>query len=246
MFDLSAIQKALVRFNLDGWLLYDFRGSNLLARRVLDLDNTRPGSRRFFYAIPRTGEPTRIVHKIEPSALDNLPGQKREYSRWQQLEAALKDSLHGQKRVAMEYSPGLSNPYVSRVDAGTVEAVRALGVDVVSSGDLVQLFESTWDTEQAEMHFAADRVTQAAYDVAWGLIASRVRGGQEVTERQVQAAILEHFQVHGLTTYSPPSVCVGPHSGDPHFENRPDNDTPIHEGDYVLIDLWGKLDGSSA
>ena len=242
MFDLSAIQKALVSFNLDGWLLYDFRGSNLLARRVLDLDNTRPGSRRFFYAIPRTGEPTRIVHKIEPSALDNLPGQKREYSRWQQLEAALKDSLHGQKRVAMEYSPGLSNPYVSRVDAGTVEAVRALGVDVVSSGDLVQLFESTWDTEQAEMHFAADRVTQAAYDVAWGLIASRVRGGQEVTERQVQAAILEHFQVHGLTTYSPPSVCVGPHSGDPHFENRPDNDTPIHEGDYVLIDLWGKLD----
>ncbi len=242
MFDLSAIQNALTRFNLDGWLLYDFRGSNQLARRVLDLDSTRPGSRRFFYAIPRVGEPTRIVHKIEPTALDNLPGHKREYSRWQQLEEALKTSLHGQSRVAMEYAPGLSNPYVSRVDAGTVEAIRALGVEVVSSGDLIQLFESAWDQEQAQMHFEADRITQAAYDVAWGLIASRVRAGQPVTERQVQAAILDHFQKHNLTTYSPPSVCVGPHSGDPHFENRPDNDTPIREGDYVLIDLWGKLD----
>jgi Xaa-Pro aminopeptidase len=242
MFALSAIQDALTRFDLDGWLLYDFRGSNLLARRVLGLDETRPGSRRFFYAIPRQGEPLRIVHKIEPAALDHLPGRKAEYARWQQLESALRDGLTGQRRVAMEYAPGLSNPYVSRVDAGTIEAVRGLGVDVVSSGDLIQLFEATWDDAQWQMHLEADRVTRSAYDVAWGLIADRVRSGREVTERKVQEAILEHFHAHGLTTYSPPSVCVGPHSGDPHFENRPENDTPIRSGDYVLIDLWAKLD----
>jgi Xaa-Pro aminopeptidase len=242
MFDLTAIQKALTDFGLDGWILYDFRGSNLLARRVIDLEGTRPGSRRFFYIVPAQGEPTRVVHKIEPAALDHLPGKKVAYSRWQELQEALTAPLSGMRRAAMEYSTGLSNPYVSRVDAGTVEAVRQLGVEVVSSGDLVQLFEATWDEEQWQMHLEADRGTRAAYDVAWGLIANRVRSGQEVTERQVQAAILDHFKAHNLTTYSPPSVCVGPHSGDPHFENRPDNDTPIREGDYILIDLWAKVD----
>jgi Xaa-Pro aminopeptidase len=242
MFDLAAVQHALDRFGVDGWLLCDFRGSNLLARRILDLESTRPGSRRFFYFVPRRGEPTRVVHKIEPAALDHLPGRKVAYARWQELDAALRSSLAGAGRVAMEYAPGISNPYVSRVDAGTVEAVRGMGVEVVSSGDLVQVFEATWDDDQWRMHLEADAVTRAAYDVAWGLIAERARSGSPATEMQVQAAILDHFSAHDLTTYSPPSVCVGPHSGDPHFENRPDNDTPIREGDYVLIDLWGKLD----
>jgi Xaa-Pro aminopeptidase len=242
MFDLSAIQTALAKFGFDGWLLYDFRGSNLLARRVLDLGNRPVSSRRFFYLVPARGEPTRIVHRIETSALDHLPGRKVPYLLWQDLQKELVAALAAHKRVAMEYAPGISNPYISRVDAGTVEAVRATGVEVVSSGDLIQLFESTWDDEQWAMHLEAERHTTSAYDVAWRLIAERTRAGALITECEVQSAIMNHFKANKLTTYSPPIVGVGAHSGDPHFENTPTNDTPIRSGDLVLLDLWAKVD----
>jgi Xaa-Pro dipeptidase len=242
MFDLAAIQAAVRDFGLDAWLLYDFRGSNLPARRVLDLEGTPVTSRRFFYAIPAHGEPTRIVHRIETGALDHLPGRKAIYLKWQELEAALVGALSGCTRVAMEYAPGVSNPYVSRVDAGTVEAVRACGVEVVSSGDLIQRFEATWDDDQWAMHLEADRHTRAAFEMVWTLIADRIRRGHEITEGEVQAAIMDHFQAHGMTTYSPPIVGVNAHGGDPHFENTPENDTPIQEGDFLLVDLWAKMD----
>ncbi len=242
MFDLPAIQKALRDFGIDGWLLYDFRGSNVLARRVLDLDPRVTGTRRFFYLIPADGEPRKLVHRIETSALDHLPGEKQIYLRWQELESAIGALVSGIKRLAMEYAPGVSNPYISRVDAGTVERVRAFGPEIVSSGDLIQLFEATWDDAQWRMHLEADRHTRSAFDLAWSLIAGSVRSGRAITELEVQSAILDHFRKNGLTTYSPPIVGVGPHSGDPHFENSAENNTPIQPGDFVLIDLWAKLD----
>jgi Xaa-Pro aminopeptidase len=242
MFDLAAIQDALRGFGLDGWLLYDFRGSNVLARRVLGLEDKPVTSRRWFYAIPAKGEPRRLVHRIETGALDHLPGEKTIYLRWQDLDAGLGRLVAGGRRWAMEYAPGISNPYVSRADAGTVEAVRRHGVEVVSSGDLVQLFEATWDDEQWASHQAADRDNQAAYDMAWALIAERCRDGGAITEMEVQGAILDHFRRKHLTTYSPPIVAVGPHSGDPHYEPSRDHETPIRRGDFVLIDSWARLD----
>ena len=142
----------------------------------------------------------------------------------------------------MEYAPRVSNPYVSKVDAGTIEVVRGFGIDLVSSGDLIQQFEATWDDEQWGMHLAAEKCTTAAYDVAWGLIAERIRSGETIRETEVQAAIMDHFQRHGMTTYSPPIVGVGPHSGDPHYEPVAGRDGVIGPGDFVLIDLWCKLD----
>src|SRR5262249_22274295 len=133
-------------------------------------------------------------------------------------------------------------PYISRVDAGTVELIRGLGAEVVPSGDLIQLFEATWDDDQWRMHREADVHTRSAYDLAWSMIAERTRDGSMVGAGKVQAAIMDHFQRHGLTTYSPPIVGVGPHSGDPHYEPNPAADTPIRKGDFVLIDLWAKLD----
>jgi Xaa-Pro dipeptidase len=241
MFDLSAVQKSLSGFGLDGWLLYDFRGSNLLARRVLGLDQ-KPGSRRIFYFIPAQGEPRKLVHRIETGALDELPGDKTVYLPWQELEAGVADLVKGCRRVAMEYSPRVSNPYVSRVDAGVIELVRDLGVEVVSSGDLIQQFEATWDDEQWQMHRDAEKVTCSAFDVAFGLIADRVRAGGTLRETEVQSAIMDHFHRHGLTTYSPPIIGVGPHSGDPHYEPVVGKDGVIGKGDFVLIDLWAKLD----
>jgi Xaa-Pro aminopeptidase len=242
MFELDSIQDALRRYGLDGWLLYDFRGTNVLARRVLGLEGRPTGSRRFFYAIPARGEPLKLVHRIEPGALDHLPGAKVVYLRWQDLESGIGRLLGGCKRVAMEYAPGVSNPYISRVDAGTVEMVRGRGVEVVSSGDLIQQFEATWDDDQWAMHREAEVHTRSAYELAWGLIAGRCRDGGSITEVEVQSAIMDHFRRNGLTTYSPPIVGVGPHSGDPHYEPSPDRDAPIRPGDFVLIDLWAKVD----
>ncbi|WP_422928723.1 M24 family metallopeptidase [Singulisphaera sp. PoT] len=240
MFDLSAIQSALQEFGFDGWLLGAFRDSNRLARRVLDLDHKPIFSRRFFYSIPAKGEPKKLVHSIETKVLDHLPGEKTVFYRWQELEDGIAHLTSGMKLLAMEYSPRNRNPYVSRADAGIVELVRSFGIEVVSSGDLIQLFEATWDDTQWQLHLEAEAVTTSAYEVAWKLIADRTRDGGSVTECEVQAAILAHFEAHGVTTNSPPNVSVGPHSADPHFEPSPEADTPIRRGDFVLIDLWAK------
>ncbi len=241
MFQLDAVQAALKDFGFDAWLLYDFRGSNILARRILDLDGRPVGSRRFFYLIPAQGEPIKLVHRIETSALDHLPGAKQVYLQWGDLESKIAGLVSGRAKVAMEYSPRNGNPYVSKVDAGTVEVVKASGVEVVSSGDLVQLFEATWDDEQWALHKEAEAITTSAYDVAWSFIADRVRTSGSVLETEVQARIMRHFEENNLTTYSPPIVGEGPHSGDPHFETGSKTDTPIKEGSFVLIDLWGKM-----
>jgi Xaa-Pro aminopeptidase len=242
MFDLGAVQSSLREFGLEGWLLYDFRGSNLPARRVLGLDQKPPGSRRFFYFIPSAGAPRKLVHRIETAALDELPGEKQVYLRWQELENGVAALLEGRRRVAMEYAPRSSNPYVSRVDAGTIEMVRDCGVEIVSSGDLVQQFEATWDDAQWQMHLEAEQYTTAAFDLAFGLIAERVRTGGSVREAEVQSAIMDYFHRHGMTTYSPPIVGVGPHSGDPHYEPVAGKDASIGKGDFVLVDLWAKMD----
>jgi Xaa-Pro dipeptidase len=242
MFDLVAVQNSLKEFGLDGWLFYDFRGANVLARRVLGLDQKPVGSRRFFYFVPASGQPRKLVHRIETAALDGLPGEKSIYLRWQDLEAGVAGLLQGSRRVAMEYAPRVSNPYVSRVDAGTIELVRSSGAEVVSSGDLIQRFEATWDDAQWQMHKDAEKVTRSAYDIAFGLIRDRVRSGGTIRETEVQSAIMDHFHSHGLTTYSPPIVGVGPHSGDPHYEPLAGKDAAIGGDDLVLIDLWAKLD----
>ena len=242
MFELSSVQKAILELGLDGWLLYDFRGLNVLARRVLGLNPEHILSRRWFYFIPARGEPRKLVHRIESGALDAYPGSaKRIYLRWQELEQGVADLVTGAKRVAMEYVPRNANPYVSRVDAGTIELVRACGVEVVPSGDLVQWFEACWDAAQEKSHFEAAVHTRSAYDVAFGFIAERSRGGGSVRESEVIHRILDHFEKHGLETDHPPICAVGAHSGDPHYATTPQTDAAIREGDFVLIDLWAKL-----
>jgi Xaa-Pro aminopeptidase len=246
MFHLPEIQSAVARLGVDGWLLYDFRGLNVLARRVLGMDAGAMLSRRWFYFIPAQGEPRKLVHRIESGALEAYPGPRTIYLRWQELEAGVAGLVKGAKRVAMEYVPRNANPYVSRVDAGTVELVRSCGVEVVPSGDLVQLFEATWSDDQWAMHREAARHTRSAYDVAWRFIAERVRRDGSVHELDVQRRIVDHFAEHKLTFDHPAIVAVGPHSGDPHYEPKPGADGLIREGQFVLIDLWAKLDRPGA
>jgi Xaa-Pro dipeptidase len=242
MFDLAAIQQAIRDFGFDGWLLYDFRGTNPLAKRILGLSETTILSRRWFYWIPAFGPPQKLVHRIEQGALDHLPGEKQVYLRWDELEWGVAALLRGSGRIAMEYSPRNAIPYISRVDAGTIELVRSYGVGIESSGDLVQMFEATWTDAQWQLHLQAGRHTDSAYDRAWSYIVERVRRDGSVRETEVQAVIMDHFRANGLTTYHPPIVGVNEHSGDPHYEPLPGKDGVIRAGDFVLIDLWAKVD----
>ena len=230
MLDLAAIQSALRDSQFDGWLLYDFRASNILARRILQFADGPAGSRRWMYFIPREGMPQKLVHRIESGALDHLPGEKTVYLKWQEFEAGVANLVAGRKRIAMEYSPRNGNPYISRVDAGTVELVRASGADVVPSGDLIQLFEAVWDDEQWAMHLEASGHTDSAYPAAWSFIAREIRSRGETTESAVRDVIMAHFERRGLTTYHPPIVGVNANSGDPHYET---GNAPIRQGDFV-------------
>jgi len=241
-FDLENIQQAIVEFGFDGWLLYDFRGLNVLALRVLGIPEQEAKSRRFFYYIPAQGPPQKLVHRIERGSLDHLPGEKNVYLTWQQLHAELGTILSGQKRIAMEYSPNAANPYVSRVDAGTAELVRSMGPELGSSGNLIQYFEARWSPEQWQLHLQADRINRSAFDMAWAMIASAIRSGTTIREMDVQNAVMKYYADHGMTTYHAPIVAVGPHSGDPHYEPLPGNDAEICEGQFLLLDMWAKLD----
>ncbi len=242
MFNLADVQQAIRDFGFDGWLLYDFRGSNILARRILDFTPKQFTSRRFAYCIPANGPPRKLCHAIEPGSLDHLPGERTIYLKWQEFEAGIQTLVSGMKKLATEYSPRNGNPYVGKVDAGTIELVRAFGCEPLSSGDLVQLFEATWDDEQWQLHLQAERGTTSAYDRAWKFIADSVRGGGCVRETQVQDVIMQHFAENGLVTDHPPIVGAGPHSGDPHYAPSAEHDAEIREGTFVLIDLWAKLD----
>src|SRR5262245_12693650 len=163
--DVHRIQDALAASGLDGWLFYDFRGSDPLAASILGLDPAAHTTRRWFYFVPASGEPTRIVHSIERGSLDPVPGRKLVYLPWQQLHEHVKNTLAGAKRIAMQYSPMNAIPYVSRVDAGTIELVRSCGIEIISSADLVAQFEATWNDAQFQTHqVAADKISRLIDD----------------------------------------------------------------------------------
>lgn len=258
MFDLAAIQAALVEFDVAAWLLCDFRGSNPLAQKVVEIPPTAHQTRRWCYLIPRAGTPKKLVHRIEAGSLDHLPGEKRVYLKWQEFEAGIawllsEPLIHGpftsgmasdgqRARVALEYSPRNAIPYISKVDAGTVELVRACGGEPVSSGDLIQQFEATWSEEQWQSHLAAEKVAVSAYDLVWKFLRDEAAAGRAPHETDVQDLIMAHFARHDCVTDHPPIVGVNAHAGDPHYAPAKGSDSAIRPGDLVLVDLWCKQD----
>ncbi|GAB5439722.1 MAG: M24 family metallopeptidase [Fuerstiella sp.] len=246
MFDLQAMQSALVQFGFDGWLLYDFRGSNVLAQRILQLAPDFVSSRRFLYFIPASGTPQKLVHRIENDVLDHLPGEKNVYLKWQQLEAGIEAMVSGCGRIAMEYSPRNANPYISRVDGGTVELVKSFGCDVQPSGDLISLFEATLTDQQLQLHYQAAQLCDQAFAIAWSFIADGIRRDGQVEESAVCDRIMQHFADNNMTTYHPPIVGVNENGGNPHYETGTGSNTTIRENDFVLVDLWAKLKDDGA
>jgi Xaa-Pro aminopeptidase len=241
MFDVKAVQKALSEAGLDGWLFYQFHDLDPMADRILRLPEGSMGTRRWFYWVPSSGEPVRLVHAIEAGALDTVPGSKTRYVGWRQLEDSLKEILSGAGRVAMQYSPENAVPYISRVDAGTVELVRSCGPEVVSSADLVQVFEAVLDEEQERSHLEASRILPEIVLEAYGEVARGVKEGRPRSEHEIQQFIMQRFADHDMTTFHPPIVGVDAHSGDPHFEVAETGSSIIAEGTFLLTDIWAKF-----
>ena len=237
--DLDRIQEALRKEKLDGWLFFDHHERDPLAYRILGFRPARHVTRRWYYLISACGEPRGIVHRVEPGMLDALPGEKLPYSRWQEQHALLAKLLSGSRRIAMQYSPDCAIPYVAMVDAGTVELVREQGIEVVTSAELVQSFEAALSARQFETHLEAGRRVDRIRAGAFQLIGQRLAAG--IDEISVRDWILKEFKSAGLVTDSGPIVAVNSHAGNPHYEPSSETNRAIRPGDFVLLDMWARL-----
>ncbi len=240
--DVKEIQKALKEKGIDGWLFCDFHNRDHLAYRILGLDINKMTSRRWFYFIPAEGEPVRLVHRVEMSKLDSLPGKKVLYHPWEELHSSLKEMLGEPKKIAMQYSPLNNIPYVSIIDGGTLELVRSFGHEPVSSADLVQLFEAIIDEEGYKSHLEAGKLIQKIKNEAFARIGDLLNEGKKVTEYDIMKFILARFEEEGLTCGDEiPIVGINDHPANPHFEPKEEGTYEFKKGDTVLIDLWAKL-----
>lgn len=238
---IAVIQRSLrEQGDCDGWLFYDFRGSDPLSYRILQLDAAMHVTRRWYYWIPAEGSPGKLVHRIEPHVLDCLPGEVSLYVSWEQQQEMLERLLHGSRRVAMQYSPLNAVPYVSRVDAGTIDLVRGLGPEVVSAADLIQSFEAVWTEGQLESHQYAAAALRRIVDEAFAHVRDSILNDRGLTEFGLQQFILARIHDAGMVASSPPIAAVNEHSADPHYGPAPAGSATIRRDDLVLIDLWAK------
>jgi Xaa-Pro aminopeptidase len=251
--NLDAIQAALRESSLDGWLFYDHHHRDPIAARILSLDPKAHITRRWYYFIPASGDPGKLVHRIEQGRLDALPGAKTQYSSWQELRAGLENLLQNQKKIAMQYSPNNDIMYVSMVDAGTVEFLRGLGKEIVTSADLVSQFEAVLTADQIASHHAAQRTIDLILVGAWAEIARCLRppsGGAgrtgDLSEYDLVVWLQEAMRREGLVWENGPDVSVNANTSDSHYEPTADHAAPIREGDFLLIDIWGRLDSPSS
>src|SRR5579859_4643897 len=238
-FDVQAVQKDLKAAKLDGWLFYDFRGRDPIAHRILHLPPAMR-TRRWFYFVPTKGAPRKLVHKIESEALATLPGATLYYAAQDELEQNLGKLFAGARNIAMQYSPRNAIPYVSMVDAGTVELVRSVGPKIFTSADLVQKYEACWTAEQLESHLSAgeivDRIVREAFQVA----AKGVRAGRPLTEFDLKQWIAKEFAAADLTADEGPDVAVGANASDPHYGPVEGKSVAIREGELLLLDVWAR------
>jgi Xaa-Pro aminopeptidase len=237
---VKSIQAALREQKIDGWLFYDFWKRDEFAQRILEFPKHVLNTRRFFYLVPADGEPRKLVHSIERWNIDHLPGSKSMYLSYQSLDEGLKTLLKGMKTVAMEYSPRNAIPTMSKVDAGTVEMVRGAGVEIVSSMNLTGYFESRWTEEAYRDNLETAKIMRGVVDKTFAFIKKQISSRARVTEYDVQQFMRKLFNEAGLTSAEDPNCSVNANSGNPHYEPTKDMHSELHEGDFVLIDLWAK------
>jgi Xaa-Pro aminopeptidase len=244
--ELEKIQEALREQGLDAWLFYDHHGRDPIAYRVLGLPASAHVTRRWYYVIPADGEPVGLVHRIEAGRLDCLPGAKTRYSSWQEHEAGLRSLLAPYQRVAMQYSPRNTIMYVSMVDAGTVELLRGMGKEIVSSADLVSRFEAVLSERQIASHYEAQRAIDAVLPAGFAELRRRLDAGVRTTEYDMVLWLGEAMRREGLVWENGPNVSVNENSSDSHYEATADRSRVIRDGDFLLVDIWGQKDPAAA
>jgi Xaa-Pro aminopeptidase len=237
--NLTDIQAALRDGGHEAWLFYDHHHRDPIAYRVLGLLPDRLTTRRWFYVIPATGDPVKLVHRIESHHLDSLPGRKLEYSAWEELWANLETMVKPYGKVVMQYSPNNQIPYISLVDAGMLELVRSFGKQIETSANLVARFEATLTASQIASHYKAQKKVDDITAGAFQEIGRRARNGG-THEFEIQQWIMEAFRREDLITCDPPNVSVNANSGDPHYEPTSATSAPIKQGDFILLDIWAK------
>jgi Xaa-Pro dipeptidase len=248
--NLDAIQSALRDAGHDGWLFYDHHHRDPIGERILSLDPKAHITRRWYYYVPATGEPRKLVHRIEQGRLDTLPGSKGLYSSWQELAAGLKAMLQGARRIAMQYSPDNAIMYVSMADAGTIEFLRSLGKQIESSADLVSQFEAVLSEAQIASHAVAQQAIDEILEECWKEIGRRLRPANgrhgKVTEFDMVQWLSEGMRRANLVWENGPNVSVNSNCSDSHYEPTAEHTADIKEGDFLLIDIWGRLDEADA
>jgi Xaa-Pro aminopeptidase len=245
-FNLAAIQKALSEIKLDGWLFYDYRGSDPLSRIILNLTGDIPRTRRWFYFIPTQGVPVKIVHSIEREVLDSLPGKKLVYVGWMEMENELNNLFKENQKIALQYSPKGAIPYVSRLDAGIFELLKSFKIKPVSSADLLQLFEARWTEGQLNTHKNAARLLHEIIQKTFRYIGRKIKSHEEVTEYMVQKYVMIELKKKGLIFDHPPQVAAGKNSGIPHYFPTETRSDPVFPGSVVQLNVWGKEKNESA
>jgi Xaa-Pro dipeptidase len=236
---ITQVQKYLKQNNIPAWLLYDFRGLNQIAVDFIGLKGLK--TRRWYYLIKAEGEPVALVHKIEEQSFKHIPGKMISYVSWEELRENLKEILSGLNEVAMEYSFQDNIPYISRVDAGTIELIRSFGVEVISSADLVQYFEARWNQEQYLSHKEAVAILLRIKDESFRLIARRIREKKPINEFKVSQFVKEQMNKAGMETDETLICAVNENSGNPHYTPSQNDNKKIRTGDFVLLDIWGKM-----
>jgi Xaa-Pro aminopeptidase len=246
--DIAHMQEVIADEGLDGWLLFDFRRSNLIAHRVLGLPPRAFFSRRWLYYIPAQDTPTRLVSAVEAHMLDMLPGERRVYRTWREYQSLLGEILTGAKRVAMEYVPDNGIPYVSLVDAGTAELVRSLGPEVVSSADFTQRFEAVLTPQQVESHREAGEALLRARDGIFDWLRQRLSGDAELTEFETQQEFSRLMRAEGLRLEpgEDPLCAVNGNAGNPHYSPTAERSSPVRRRDLLLLDFSARMPGDES
>ena len=247
MKDISAIQAALREQGIEAWLFFDHHHRDPIAYRILGLDEHAHVTRRWFYLVPAVGEPRKLVHRIEAGRLDTLPGEKQVYSSWDELVGGIEKLLTGTKQLAMQYSPNNVIMYVSLVDAGTVELLRGMGKEIVTSANLIAQFEAVLTEEQRASHYVAQRAIDKLLAEGFAELGRRARAGSaDANEFAMVEWLSEAMRREGLVWENGPNVSVNENAADSHYEPTRESSKKIRSGDFVLIDIWGRVDAPAS
>ncbi|MGQ9463725.1 MAG: M24 family metallopeptidase [Candidatus Fervidibacter sp.] len=240
--DWQKIQSAEKQFGVDGWLLFDFRGSNPIATALIELPH--PITRKWFCLIPSEGKPCWLVPRLESSLFAEVYGTVTYYSSHQELVDRLRQILTGIKRLAVEYSPNGELPTISYMDAGTFELLKSFGLEIVSSADLVHWVLGRVDEEGLKLHRQAAEKLLKLKDEAFAFIADGLIEGRKLTEWEVQQFLVQRMSEEGLTSSHPPIVAAMDNSTNPHYFPTRERTSQIGWGDFVLIDIFAKVSGN--